>query len=232
MKGTHQILIGTLLIITISSCSIEKRVYTSGYHIEWNNFKDKNEILASNEVKKEEKSKAPAGLALKENSSIAAKQKVNDDYTSAIDRSIALPLKEKIKPPLKNIKTMMIAQNTDHNFIAQIKHQNVFNTDTKQKTAEPGKKSKYIAFLFCLFLGLLGAHRFYLGYNGLGAMYVSFTAITALLLIYGYTHIAYLIGAPFLIIGFPILILLCLLWLIDLLRILGEDLEPKDGEYE
>lgn len=36
-------------------------------------------------------------------------------------------------------------------------------------------KSQIVAFLLCFFLGLLGIHRFYLGYTGMGILYL-FTA--------------------------------------------------------
>jgi hypothetical protein len=33
-------------------------------------------------------------------------------------------------------------------------------------------KLQIVAFLLCLFLGLLGSHRFYLGYTGMGVLYI------------------------------------------------------------
>ena len=44
------------------------------------------------------------------------------------------------------------------------------NVGTSSYQAQPSK-SKIVALLLCLFLGLFGAHRFYLGYIGLGIVY-------------------------------------------------------------
>ncbi|MEM0997447.1 MAG: TM2 domain-containing protein [Bacteroidota bacterium] len=63
-------------------------------------------------------------------------------------------------------------------------------------------KSQLVALLLCIFVGALGIHRFYLGYTGAGIIQL----LTA---------------------G------LCGIWtLIDLIRIITGDLEPKDGPYE
>lgn len=55
MKATkHLTIIGLAIIVALTSCSIEKRVFMSGYHIEWNkkshNF-DNQEILISDNAK-------------------------------------------------------------------------------------------------------------------------------------------------------------------------------------
>ena len=42
------------------------------------------------------------------------------------------------------------------------------------KTTEQtnGGKSQIVALLLCIFLGILGIHRFYLGYTGMGVLYL------------------------------------------------------------
>lgn len=40
------------------------------------------------------------------------------------------------------------------------------------KAKSSGGKNQVIAFLLCFFLGVLGIHRFYLGYNGMGILYI------------------------------------------------------------
>lgn len=65
-----------------------------------------------------------------------------------------------------------------------------------------GGKSQVVALILVLLVGYLGAHRFYLGYTGIGIL---------MLLTVG----------------------LCgILTLIDLIRIITGDLQPKGGEYE
>lgn len=44
----------------------------------------------------------------------------------------------------------------------------------KQKSPKQtnGGKSQIVALLLCIFLGLIGIHRFYLGYTGMGVLYL------------------------------------------------------------
>lgn len=73
--------------------------------------------------------------------------------------------------------------------------------DPKKQTPEP-TKSKTTAFFLCLFFGLWGAHRYYLGYTGIGIVYT----LTAGLFYIG--------------------------WITDLVRIAFGDLKPKNGKYK
>lgn len=52
---------------------------------------------------------------------------------------------------------------------------NVVNKKEGKKVGKTTGKRQIVAFLLCLFLGLLGIHRFYLGYTGMGVLYI-FTA--------------------------------------------------------
>lgn len=42
----------------------------------------------------------------------------------------------------------------------------------KKGKRKSGGKIQIVALVLCFFLGLLGAHRFYLGYTGLGVIYI------------------------------------------------------------
>jgi TM2 domain-containing membrane protein YozV len=60
----------------------------------------------------------------------------------------------------------------------QLKKQNKKTKKQKEEPSSPKQtqgKSFLVAFLLFWFLGLLGIHRFYLGYNGMGILYL-FTA--------------------------------------------------------
>ena len=72
----------------------------------------------------------------------------------------------------------------------------------KEANAEGGGKSQLVALLLALFLGILGIHRFYLGYTTLG--------IIQLLTLGGLGIWAF----------------------IDLILIITGDLKPKTGDYE
>lgn len=78
----------------------------------------------------------------------------------------------------------------------------------KSTTAEG--KSQLVALLLNIFLGALGIHRFYLGYVGMGILYIALF-ITSFLIIPG--------------------IALAVLLIIDLIRIITGSLKPKNGEY-
>jgi len=71
-------------------------------------------------------------------------------------------------------------------------------------------KSQLVALLLNIFLGGLGIHRFYLGYVGMGILYIAL-ALTSFLIIPG--------------------IALFILLIIDLIRIITGSLKPKNGEY-
>ena len=72
----------------------------------------------------------------------------------------------------------------------------------QKSAAEGGGKSQLVALLLALFVGVLGIHRFYLGYTGIGIIQ---------LLTFG---------------GLGVWAL------IDLILIITGDLKPKTGDYE
>ncbi len=78
----------------------------------------------------------------------------------------------------------------------------------KSTTAEG--KSQLVALLLNIFLGALGIHRFYLGYVGMGILYIALF-ITSFLIVPA--------------------IALAVLLIIDLIRIITGGLKPKNGEY-
>ena len=84
--------------------------------------------------------------------------------------------------------------------LAQKKFKKELNKDSK--SASSGGKSQIVALILCLLLGVLGIHRFYLGYIGVG--------VIQLLTLGGCGIWA----------------------LIDLILIITGDLKPKDDEYE
>ena len=72
----------------------------------------------------------------------------------------------------------------------------------QKSAAEGGGKSQLVALLLALFVGVLGIHRFYLGYTGIGIIQL-------------------LTAGGFFIWAF-----------IDLILIITGDLKPKTGDYE
>lgn len=82
------------------------------------------------------------------------------------------------------------------------------NSEIKQaesvaEATEGGSKSRITALVLCFFLGALGIHRFYLGYTGIGVLYLLTLGLF----------------------GFGVLV--------DFIRlIIKPGLQPKDGTYE
>jgi TM2 domain-containing membrane protein YozV len=78
------------------------------------------------------------------------------------------------------------------------------------KSTTADGKSQLVALLLNIFLGGLGIHRFYLGYVGMGILYIALL-ITSFLIVPA--------------------IALAVLLIIDLIRIITGSLKPKNGEY-
>lgn len=79
------------------------------------------------------------------------------------------------------------------------------NSSTKNssdKDSSKGGKSQLIALLLCIFLGGIGIHRFYLGYTGMGILYLLTGGLCG-------------IGV-----------------IVDFIRIITGNLKPKRGEYK
>jgi len=89
--------------------------------------------------------------------------------------------------------------------VPDIENSGINNSGLDDKNVKPNKthagNSWIIALLLCIFFGIIGAHRFYLGYTGIGIIQ---------LLTFG---------------------LLGIWTLIDFIRILTGSLKPKDGDY-
>lgn len=219
MKSYRQAFLLVLgFALAFSSCTMEKRRYTSGYHIEWHNHKQSpNNLQAGSDAQKMKEGvvgEADPVTDLKsvEGSRDAASASANvqtvenhlsagGELTAANDNSIFLPAGKSV---LRQQAETSVRQEVGSNVELSVKH-SVNKTEAGRKAVAAasggGGKSWIAALLLCLFLGGLGIHRFYLGYTWQGVVQ---------LLTLG---------------GFGI-------WaLIDLIRIIIRDLKPKDGSY-
>src|SRR4051812_47296032 len=118
MKQTKSLLGYVLLLIVASSCSIEKRVYTSGYHIEWNGGGNKNEIPALSEANTHQSDKEPRKTIIEEKISAEVKRN-NFGHISSPDRSITQPKKETTRTAFTSDKDKVIEQKKHLDFIQQ-----------------------------------------------------------------------------------------------------------------
>jgi len=176
-------LLSILLVTSITSCSIEKRVFMSGYHIEWNKSKksfEKENISKSFLKKKDAEFSSLVSVSNEEvtdnlNDSILV---IYDDIedSSPIDNSIQTNKKTIIHSASSGEKLISSHIKTVLKQRENIKSKNeVINKNKKTKKAKSssyGGKMQIVALILCVFLGLLGVHRFYLGYTGMGIIYL------------------------------------------------------------
>ena len=166
------------LAFILSSCSIEKRHYMSGYSVSWKNQKNRVE-------KQEVKPNIPSEEAIVENNAITSPDKIepietpiqektetsNDNLTASADNSIIVS-KHQIVDFSKKENNNVTAKNNLTTEPKAIKSKQE-KKDKKGVNGNSGVlKSQIIALLLCIFFGVLGIHRFYLGYVGWGILYL------------------------------------------------------------
>ncbi len=180
MKSIKQLLFtGLATMLILSSCTMEKRVYMSGYHIEWNKSKHNPESkeIASNDNGKEAEQNQIGTVVQAENESNTVENSATvseDNITASVDNSLIIPNHKLIS--FSNQENRVTAK-TNSTFEAKKVITNKV-TKTKKKVekqksaAGGGGKSQIVALILCIFLGGFGIHRFYLGYTGAGILYL------------------------------------------------------------
>jgi TM2 domain-containing membrane protein YozV len=189
-------LVGLAAMLILNSCSVEKRVYTSGYHIDWNKNKNQAEkIQLANDVNEIHKTStsnsddflAEAELLMFENISASASLENTPIVKKPIYTASAKSANQ-IIPNATEVK-------------ASIKE---FRKEAKKesKSSAPlSGRDQVIALILCIVVGVLGIHRFYLGYTGIGILMLLTGGVCGVLA------------------------------LIDLIRIITGDLKPNGGNY-
>jgi TM2 domain-containing membrane protein YozV len=190
-------------IFMVSSCTIEKRLYNSGYHVEWNHSK---KHVETNQLVQEESSSEVREVATVEVSRTADVDQVSEETVAindvaeltvvSIDEStVSSVVESKTNSASSNVTS--VSDNEKQMKAAQFKE----IKKAEKSKAPSGGKSQIIAAVLCFLLGTLGIHRFYLGYTGIGVL---------MLLTAGCCGV---------------------LALIDFIRILMGDLQPASGRY-
>ena len=217
MKKTTTSKLGLLIAmvaILVSSCStnatFSKRYHSRGFNIAWGGGSDAN----NNPVKqtpKKVKAKSDV-VAVAQNTDNVTVQSVKSTENTAMEASTVTTAVVSNNILAKN--EVATVKNANQTSTQAVKSSTVVskkaavnaisNTNTKavKKNADPGEgKSQLIALILCIFVGVLGIHRFYLGYTMEGVLQL-------------------LTGG-----GCGVWAL------IDLIRIITGDLKPKDGDY-
>ncbi len=96
---------------------------------------------------------------------------VNEDeiITASTEKEISLPSKKTISLNRNNSKVDFNANPTEKKTITSSNELKKKNSAASQSGSG---KSKLVALLLDFFLGVLGIHRFYLGYTGWGVLYL------------------------------------------------------------
>lgn len=217
MKKTTTSKLGLLIAmvaILVSSCStnatFSKRYHSRGFNIAWGGGSDAN----NNPVKqtpKKVKAKSDV-VAVAQNTDNVTVQSVKSTENTAMEASTVTTavvsnniLAKNEVATVKNAtqtSTQAVKSSTVVSKKAAVNAISKTNTKAVKKNADPGEgKSQLIALILCIFVGVLGIHRFYLGYTMEGVVQL----LTA-----GGCGIWSLI---------------------DLVRIITGDLKPKDGDY-
>lgn len=171
-------------IALISSCSIQKRSFNSGYHIEWR----KN--LSSNKTNEKLETSETDEISIANNSldqSTITSANIENEIPVLSDKELNQdnPIESEInsvadlKPELFDEVNSFSSQKTVVNRNTETRKQADFKVHKKKSEKSKnasgsgnGGKLQIVALILCILLGLLGVHRFYLGYNGLGILYL------------------------------------------------------------
>jgi hypothetical protein len=213
-KFKISILAAVTAVIGFSSCSVEKRVHRRGYHVEWNTSKEKvhNNMAIQHDEKALEASSiavntAESGLTKAEIATEVGQASTSVESTQSSDMilnaSASFNEKEEVlsTPSLRTFD-VKAQENTQTASYTQANSE-IKQAESVAEATEGGSKSRITALVLCFFLGALGIHRFYLGYTGIGVLYLLTLGLF----------------------GFGVLV--------DFIRlIIKPGLQPKDGTYE
>jgi TM2 domain-containing membrane protein YozV len=207
--------LGVAIMLVFTSCTMQKRVYTSGYSIQWHNSNPTTvkQNVNNDDPKKIDNIKSATALNTikqtenNESNILASNSQIeNNSNTTITNENIVASANEDpqiytsqtTSPWYNNTSNPKLNTNTDKKTV--VKQSSTNSAQEDQATKSTGK-SWIATLLLCIFLGTLGIHRFYLGYTWQG--------IVQLLTLGGFG-----------------------IWvLIDFIRIIIRDLQPKNGHY-
>jgi TM2 domain-containing membrane protein YozV len=197
------ILLAVAAVFVVSSCTIEKRLYNSGYHVEWNHSKKHVETdQVAQEASTNEKYEVSA-VAVSRTADVDQVVEESAVSNDAVVSSVATSEETSVSNELA-VSTNAHSEKkvTSASKETQMKASKAKDAKKAEKSKAPaGGKSQIIAAVLCFFVGALGIHRFYLGYTGIGVLMLLTGGVCGILL------------------------------LIDFIRILTGDLQPMSGRY-
>lgn len=206
MNGTKYlcVLLWSLLLIG-SSCTVEKRLYNKGFHVQWN----KN-LHAERGNHSEQEERIPS-VVYDETVEHAKLSETSSELIVPLSAD-ALVMRNEEGGEIGNVQFKRSASRVNHYmrssesfdddvFAESIVSQRIVKKGMKHAEPATVGTNQIVALVLVLLVGVLGIHRFYLGYYGIGIL---------MILTLGFCGI---------------------LALIDLIRIAVGDLKPKNEEY-
>jgi len=189
-------LMATALAVLVSSCgsnvTVAKRYHSGGFNFSFGGGSDGEKAVAKATAKKpviKKIGKMPAADVTEETSLVGvAQSNTTSNYAEA-----ALKANQQIVPTTSTEVASVLATKAEKSSRGEV---------AKAKTSSGPGKSQVIALVLAILVGVIGVHRFYLGYPMEGVLQL-------------------LTGG-----GCGIWTL------IDIIRIITGDLQPADGEYE
>ena len=218
---THKLgLAFTGMALFLASCgsnaTITKRYHNRGFNIAWgggSSTDGKNDRPATKRVKpksSETFSEKITAESVQENS-----KPINFVAISAnvdVAKGVAPQKMEPLKMGSNVLKTTVANAKLPSIIKPKLSKQVAVKNSPSKGDPRDGK-SRNVAMIYCFVLGWLGIHRFYLGYTSIGLVLC-------------------IIGTVSLLLNLNTLLGLLFIWsVIDFVRILTYDLEPKDSYY-
>ena len=166
-------------VFIISSCTIEKRLYRPGFHIAWKNGKPASEKVKD---QKQDEKKDDDNVALVQYTDIMTNERNSEELGSLNDDLAMVYLDCGVTDTKFNEPSSITVAPSKRRFLKSPEISEKQDFANAEVTKKEGKrvapestgsgKSQIVALLLCIFLGLIGIHRFYLGYTGMGVLYI------------------------------------------------------------
>ncbi len=202
--AAYLILISSILLVT--SCSIEKRVHRDGFHVAWKkNLKSKDskvKDITFDGISKQAQKEGFKNLDVKLGQSMLEASPGHTEQGEEDFSKSAISVKRTNKKTRKVVINDLREEPSTDKALNQLDSKKSSSPKEKRSSAaDGGGKSQVIALILVIFVGILGVHRFYLGYTGIGVLMILTLGCCGILA------------------------------LIDLIRIATGDLKPKNGDY-
>lgn len=206
MKTLKTTFLIALAVLFVTSCTVEKRLYNKGFHVEWKKKYKKNkgeDVLQEENYAHYNEEFKPAEINTvsqgEEIASTSDEIQISDNKQRVVTFNNNVQAESTTINIVSNVNTLDEVKDSKAQKQAKKKSKKIQKSEGERESS--GGKSQIIALVLVLLVGVLGIHRFYLGHIGIGVLMLLTGGVCGILA------------------------------LIDLIRIITGDLKPKDGEY-